>query len=104
MTTEPATNERTAAEAYNGVLAELAVLRQLLNASHAAQYSPPPGGTSDPAPNGIPNPTLDTVIDPRRMRLSQVMKESGAALDVIAADISHTAKYLSAALAGWEGK
>lgn len=102
--TTPATNETTAVQSYNALVTELRGLQQLLNAGHAAQFSPPPGGTSDPAPNGIPNPTLDTVIDPRRMRLSQTMRETGAVLADLAAQVNHVSSVLSAALAGWEGK
>lgn len=104
MTTSPDTNADTAVAQYNLLIQEVTILQRLLNASRAAQFSPPPGGTSDPSPSGIPNPTLDTVIDPRRMRLSQAMRETGAAVADITARVAHASRHLSEALAGWEGK
>lgn len=104
MTTSFGTDADTTVAQYNLFTDEVRVLQRLLNAGRAAQFSPPPGGTSDPAPNGIPNPTLDTVIDPRRMRLSQAMRETGAALADLTAQVAHISAHLEKALAGWEGK
>jgi hypothetical protein len=104
MTTSHGTDADTMVAQYNLFTDEIRILQRLLNASRAAQFSPPPGGTSDPAPNGIPNPTLDTVIDPRRMRLSQAMRESGAAIADLTARVAHVSAHLSSALSGWEGK
>jgi hypothetical protein len=58
-------------ETYASLIHSIRDLEKVLGPAVAAQYSPPPGGTGEVARNGIPNPTLDTVIDPRRLALSE---------------------------------
>jgi len=93
----------TVREAYADLIATLKGLEKVLGPAVAAQYSPPPGGTGDRAPNGIPNPTLDTVIDPRRDCLSDEIRRTAAALHRAAETIKPQVPALGAALSRWEG-
>lgn len=88
---------------YNRMIATLRELERTLNAARAVQFLPPPGGTSDLAPNGIPNPTLDTVIDPRRAALSQAIREAGAEMRDISKRVTDNTNHLRKALERWEG-
>lgn len=93
----------TVAEAYTDLIDTLKALEEVLRPAVAAQYDAPPGGTGDVAPNGIPNPTLDTVIDPRRAGLSDEVKRTAHALSRAADLIKPQVPALGTALARWEG-
>lgn len=93
----------TVRESYADLIDTLKSLEKVLGPAVAAQFSPPPGGTGDPAPNGIPNPTLDTVIDPRRDNLSEEIRRTAEALTRAALTIKPQVPALGAALARWEG-
>lgn len=93
----------TIRSAYMKHITTLRNLEKVLGPATAAQYSPPPGGTGELAPNGIPNPTLDTVIDPRRSALSDAVKACATALSESARTIDAQTEALSAALSRWEG-
>ncbi|GAA0627534.1 hypothetical protein HPO96_37125 [Kribbella sandramycini] len=91
-------------EAYAELIQTLKDLEGVLRPAVAAQYDAPPGGTSDAAPNGIPNPTLDTVIDARRSDLSDEIRRTAAALLTATRAIRPQVPALGAALARWEGE
>lgn len=93
----------TVREAYADLIDTLKNLEEVLRPAVAAQYDAPPGGTSDAAPNGIPNPTLDTVIDPRRSDLSDEIKRTAVTLSNVARQIHPHVPALRAALSRWEG-
>ncbi|WP_442913225.1 DUF7169 domain-containing protein [Kribbella sp. CA-293567] len=93
----------TLRNSYSELISSLRDLEKVLGPATAAQYSPPPGGTGELAPNGIPNPTLDTVIDPRRMALSDAVKACAATLRESSRLLNQETEALSAALTRWEG-
>lgn len=90
-------------EAYRDLITTLRDLEGVLRPAVAAQYDAPPGGTSDAAPNGIPNPTLDTVIDARRSGLSDEIRRTSSVLIAATRTIQPQVPALGAALARWEG-
>lgn len=93
----------TIQESYSSLICTLRDLEKALGPAVAAMYSPPPGGTGDRAPNGIPNPTLDTVIDPRRLALSEAVSATSATLSKCAAELHIRRQDLLTALTRWEG-
>lgn len=88
---------------YTALIYTLRDLEKVLGPAVAAQYSPPPGGTGELAPNGIPNPTLDTVIDPRRLALSEAINATRTLFTRHASELATQRQALSAALSRWEG-
>lgn len=93
----------TVREAYTDLIDTLKALEKVLGPAVAAQYSSPPGGTGELAPNGIPNPTLDTVIDPRRDALSDAVRSTAATLSNAARILKPHVPSLEKALQRWEG-
>lgn len=89
--------------AYAELIAALKDLEGVLRPAVAAQFDAPPGGTSDAAPNGISNPTLDTVIDARRSGLSDEIGRTSRALAAATRLIRLQVPALGTALARWEG-
>lgn len=89
--------------AYTDLIATLKDLEGVLRPAVAAQYDAPPGGTSDAAPNGISNPTLDTVIDARRSGLSDEIRRTASVLTAASRTIKPQVPALGTALARWEG-
>lgn len=90
-------------ETYASLIHSIRDLEKVLGPAVAAQYSPPPGGTGEVARNGIPNPTLDTVIDPRRLALSEAISSTSTAIARVTGDLTDQRIVLAAALARWEG-
>ncbi|WP_405061927.1 hypothetical protein OG474_09800 [Kribbella sp. NBC_01505] len=93
----------TIQESYAALIHTLRDLEKVLGPAVAAQYSPPPGGTGEVARNGIPNPTLDTVIDPRRLGLSEAVRATSSTLARITGELTEQRIILAAALTRWEG-
>jgi hypothetical protein len=91
-------------EAYTDLISTLKDLEGVLRPAVAAQYDAPPGGTGDTAPNGISNPTLDTVIDPRREGLSDEIRRTAEMLSRATRLLTPQVPALGAALARWEGE
>lgn len=73
----------------------------------AAQYEAPPGSVSargvEGEMTGISNPTLDTVLDGRRMGLSEEIARTSVTLSRVSAGLSARTAALRAATDRWEG-
>jgi len=73
----------------------------------AAQYEAPPGTVAAKGKTGemtgISNPTLDTVLDGRRMGLSEEVTRTSQTLSRVASDLSARTAALRAATDRWEG-
>lgn len=94
----------TVQEAYTRTVLALRDVGDALRPAVAVQYEAPPGFVAPPAPNGIPNPTLDIVADPRRLALSEEIKKTTDDLRRFAPLIAHHAERLRRATARWEGR
>lgn len=73
----------------------------------AAQYEAPPGSVSargvEGEMTGISNPTLDTVLDGRRMGLSEEITKTRRTLEGINGALTRRTAALRAATDRWEG-
>ena len=73
----------------------------------AAQFEPPPGSVSargvEGEMTGISNPTLDTVLDGRRMGLSEEIVRTSVTLSRVSAGLTARTAALRAATDRWEG-
>lgn len=81
---------------------------RLVVAAEAARYDAPPGMVVTRGEIGsnvadVLNPTLDTVLDSRRMGLSDEVREMAQFLRVTQHALSARVAHLDAALARWEG-
>lgn len=91
-----------AQSAYAEIVMTLRDLGAALRPAVAAQYDAPPSGTG--AREGIPNPTLDIVSDPRRLELSDEVRRTTLAMVATARQLAGHATALRSALAQWEGE
>lgn len=82
-------------------------LSRALRPALAARYESPPQsrGSSDSVSEtrGIPNPTLDIVMDPRRLSLSDEIRKTSTAIRQANALLEAHTKDLNSALDRWEG-
>jgi len=92
---------------YTDAVNALRELGAALIPATAAQYLPPPGTVAARSTSGemtgISNPTLDTVLDGRRMHLSEEVTKTSVALSHVAAGLLTRAAALRAATDRWEG-
>lgn len=93
----------TIRDRYDRFISAIRDLEKVLGPAVAAQYEAPPGGSGELAPNGIPNPTLDTVIDPRRLTLSEAIGKTSELLGLTTEQLAAQTAQLSGALSRWEG-
>lgn len=95
-------------DAYTAAVVALREAGELLRPAVAARYeAPPQGAVRQPAEgtaSGVPNPTLDIVLDPRRMELSDTIGDMTKTLRRAASDLSAATAHLNVALARWEGQ
>lgn len=82
-------------------------LAQLIVAADAARYDAPPGAVygkgTDGDMAGVANPTLDTVLDARRLGLSDEIRDLSGWLRTTAHSLHVRKERLDRALARWEG-
>ncbi|XIJ18038.1 hypothetical protein JNUCC0626_18365 [Lentzea sp. JNUCC 0626] len=67
------------------------------------QYEPSPG-TRINGSQGVPNPTLSTVVDPRRLALSEEIGATARDMRAAIALLEPHIRTLRQALARWEGE
>lgn len=91
-----------AQSAYTEIVTTLRDLGVILRPCVAAQYDAPPGGVG--ASDGIANPTLDIVADPRRLALSEEIHRTARAMTSAARQLNEHAQMLRTALTRWEGE
>lgn len=87
---------------YGEVVTHLRELGGLLPAALDAQFQSPPGSNAAPS-SGPKNPTLETVMDDRRLALSSEISAIDRTLRQVAAQLEPHYTRLSRALARWEG-
>ena len=92
-----------AQEAFTAHADALRALGKALEAAAAVRWepspvSPPVGG------GGISNPTLDTVLDPRRLGVSEEITRTTIALWPLTEKVTHMTDALTAAVSRWEGE
>lgn len=93
---------------YLAACAALKEMAQLVIAAEAARFDAPPGMVLSRGETGsnvadVLNPTLDTVLDVRRMGLSDEVRTTGQMLRQITEALTTKTRALDAALARWEG-
>lgn len=91
-----------AQRAYAEIVTTLRDLGSILGPCVAAQYDAPPGGVG--VSEGVANPTLDIVADPRRLALSEEVNRTIRSMVSAASQLSQHTQTLHAALARWEGE
>jgi hypothetical protein len=96
----------TAKDSFKQLIDTMTRLGGVLSPAIVAQYEAPPGGSAskDSAYNGVPNPTLDTVLDPRRLALSDQIRAANSALLKARAILDPHIPALHAAVSRWEGQ
>jgi hypothetical protein len=87
--------------AYADLVMTLRDLGAVLRPAVAAQYDAPPGGTG--SAEGISNPTLDIVSDPRRLALSEEIHRTARSMAASHRQLEAHAQTLRTAFARWEG-
>lgn len=105
MTSTPDTDVRVA---YVAACKALRDLSNLVCAAEAVRYEAPPGMVASRGETGsnvadVLNPTLDTVLDARRMGLSDEVRDLHQFLRVTAHSLTVRKERLDRALARWEG-
>lgn len=97
----------TIQESYTDLVLALRELGAALIPATAAQFEAPPRARatkeSVSESKGIPNPTLDTVLDPRRLALSHEIKRTAEDLRQATALLTPRTRALLHAVARWEG-
>lgn len=88
--------------AFNDLCNTLRRLQAVLPAAIAVRYEAPAGAA--PSAGHVPNPTLDTVLDPRRWVLSEHVSKTALALRVADVQLTTALNALDKALSEWEGQ
>lgn len=98
---------QTIQESYTDIVQTLRDLGAALRPAVAAQFEAPPRARavkeSVTESKGIPNLTLDTVLDARRMALSEEIASTARTLRQASAMLGPHVLTLHTALARWEG-
>lgn len=101
MTTTPSTTPSSASpqSAYTDLVTTMRGLGAVLGPAVAARYEAPPAGPSGAGKN----PTLDIVLDPRRLALSEAVSAAEQDLRRATRLLGPHMTHLREALARWEG-
>lgn len=94
---------------YLAACAALKALSTAVVESADAAFEPPPGMVVSKGETGsnvadVSNPTLDTVLDPRRLALSEEVTLTSYALRELTVTITARTRALDRALARWAGE
>lgn len=103
-----ATDTTCVRAAYIDLCAQVRDLAQLVVSADAVRYEAPPGMALTRGETGsnvadVLNPTLDTVLDARRLALSEEIRELAAYLRTTSHVLAARRERLDRALARWEG-
>lgn len=90
-------------DAYNDHCTALRALGDLLRESAEVRWSPSPVGGITRAPGEVANPTLETVLDPARMEVSDAIDKAAVALLRSRRDLEAVNASLRAAVETWQG-
>lgn len=97
----------TIQQSYTDLVEVMRGLGAALIPATAAQFEAPPRARkikeAVSESKGIPNPTLDVVLDPRRSAVSDEIASTAAALRQATATLAPHIKNLRRAVARWEG-
>ncbi len=95
----------TVQESYTDLITVLRELGPALSAATAVQYEAPPqsGSVKEKNDKGVKNPTLEIVLDPRRMAVSGSISDAAAAIRQATSILSPHVPALRASVARWEG-
>lgn len=92
----------TPENAFNDLCCTLRRVAATLPSALAVRYEAPAGS---PTSSGhVPNPTLDTVLDPRRWALSESVSKIALQLRVADVQLTTALAELDTALSAWEGQ
>lgn len=99
---------RTARESFAQLVDTMRDLGAALGPATAVQYEAPPRSRASKdsvsESRGIRNPTLDTVLDPRRLAVSEEIAATALALRQARALLDPHRETLRLAVARWEGQ
>lgn len=87
---------------FNDLCATLRRFQSVLPAAIAARFEAPAGMPS--GSGHVPNPTLDTVVDPRRWALSSSVSKVALQLRLADVQLTKALEELDKALSAWEGQ
>lgn len=95
----------TVKESYADLVQTMRELGTALIPARAAQYEAPPqsGATREKNDRGVKNPTLEIVLDPRRLALSEEIDATAAALRQARSVLAPHVPALRLAVSRWEG-
>ena len=88
---------------YTRLVQTLRGIGEALAPAVEARYDAPPSGAAHGG-GQVPNPTLDIVLDPRRMALSAEVDKVSIALRRATATLEPRIKALTTATRRWEGQ
>ena len=89
--------------AFNDHATALRALGASLGAAASVRYEAPPGMASQGS-RGIPNPTLDIVLDARRSAVSDEMTRAAFVLWKATEDVKALTAKIDTAVARWQGE
>lgn len=92
----------TPENAFNDLCHTLRRMGSTLPSAIAVRYEAPSGAA--PSQGHVPNPTLDTVLDPRRWELSEAVSKAALALRIADVQLTTALNALDKALSEWEGQ
>lgn len=90
-------------QAFNDHAAALRRLGDALRTAAEVQYLPAPGSAREGS-RGIPNPTLDTVLEPRRVKVSAEMTRTAVGLWKATEAVEAMTQNINNAVAEWHGE
>lgn len=94
-------SEITTQGAFRDLVITVRELGEILSPAVAARYDAPPGGAG--GGGQIPNPTLDIVLDPRRLALSDEVSKSTTDIRRVTRLLGEHTEALRRAVTRWEG-
>lgn len=92
-----------AQDAFNEHAAALRALGEALSRASSIRYLAAPGTGSSHHPGGIPNPTLDIVLEPRRAEVGAAITRATIALWPMTGTVLEHVAALDEATAAWSG-
>lgn len=93
-----------AQEAFNEHAEALRRLGAALTTASSIRYEAAPGSSPSHSRGGIPNPTLDIVMEPRRSEVGAAITRATLALWPMTAAVNDSTEALYAAIAAWQGE
>lgn len=89
--------------AFNEHAAALRALGAALTTAESVRFEAPPGSAREGS-RGVPNPTLDTVLDPRRSAVSDEVARAAVTLRQMTEATALLTSKVDHAVARWQGE